>query len=226
MTSHDNPGRCTHIDRKRDGTEVECSDHGTWTLDRKAKTWRPCMPKDRSRRCWAHGPGSEVKPIGSIRRKVKPNARLQRSAGLLLGVSVEVTRALEEANEELSVLGFPGSSSKGTNYLATDADPVAGDAVRIGELTAWREDMRDAIDDIGNRVDALIRLVRVVRNVRWAHGVKLCAESQQGHIGSIVWGDPTCTELPVKGDLCQNCYQRERRWRADHELPSNEEPAA
>lgn len=226
MTTLDNPGRCTNIDRQRDGTEVECSDHGTWTLDKASKTWRPCRPSDKSRRCWAHGPGSEVKPYGPRARKVMPNAKVQRAAALLLGIAPEITKALIEANEELSLLGYPGSSSKGASYTATDLDPVGGDAVRITQLAAWREDMRDAIEDLGNRVDMLIRTVRVVRNVRYAHGVKLCAENQQGREGSIVWGNPTCTELPTKGGCCSACYQAERRWREGEGRATDVEPAA
>lgn len=225
MSRNPDRHRCTHKRRERDGTEVECSDAGGWTLDKAARTWRPSRPADKSRRCWAHGPGAEIHPIGPRPRRAKPNARLQRQAGLLLGIAPEVTRALADAQDELSLLGYP-SSSGGANYTASDCDPVGGDVARIMHLTAWREDMRDAIADMGNRVDALIRLVRVVRDIRWAHGVKLCAENQQGHVGSIEWGDPTCTELPVKGGLCPACYQRERRWRADHDMPSSEAPAA
>lgn len=218
--------RCTYKRRERSGNEVECSDVGMWAYDKTAKTWRPVKPTDKARRCWRHGPGSETTPIGPRRRRTKPNAKLQRVAGLLLGVSTEVTKALEDVHAELSTLGFPGSSSNGANFLATDMDPVAGDAVRIAELGSWREDMRDAITDLEQRTDALIRLVKRVRNINWAHGVKLCAEGQQGRQGSIEWGDPTCTELPVRSDLCRNCYDRERLWRVKHDVPGNEEPAA
>lgn len=225
----DKAHRCTW-QQQRAGTTVECSDAGTWTYDVKAKTWRPSVPSDRSRRCWAHGPGdaAKAKPVGKGgRRKVQPNARLQRIAGLVLGTSLEVTKALMEVHDELSMLGYPSSSSRGTNFLASDdSDPVGGDASRIAELTAWREDLRDAITDLGDRVDALIRLVKRVRNVDWAHGVKLCAENQQGREGSIEWGDPTCTELPAKSGLCGRCYQGERRWRREHNRPTDEVPAA
>lgn len=224
----DKAHRCTW-QQQRGGTTVECSDAGTWTYDAKAKTWRPSVPSDRSRRCWAHGPGdaAKAKPVGrGGRRKVQPNARLQRIAGLVLGTSLEVTKALMEVHDELSMLGYPSSSSRGANFLATDSDPVGGDASRIAELTAWREDLRDAITDLGDRVDALIRLVKRMRNVDWAHGVKLCAENQQGREGSIEWGDPTCTALPVARGLCAADYQRERRWRRDNGYDDLAEPAA
>lgn len=220
------PWRCTHKARLTDGTEVECSDQGGWTLDKQRKTWRASQPRDRSRRCWAHGPGTETHPHGPRGRTIKPNARVQRAAGLLLGLSPDVTRALVDATDELSMLGFPSSSNRGTNFLATDADPVGGDAARIHELTAWREDLRDAIVALEAKVDHLVGVVRQQRQVRWAHGVQLCADSQQGHAGSIEWGDPTCTELPTKGGLCASCYQRERRWRIDNGKPTTEAPAA
>lgn len=220
MTTTDAHWRCTHRARQRDGSEVECSDQGTYALDRAAKTWRPAEPSDRSRRCFAHGPGADTKPHGHRRRVTKPNARLQRVAGLLLGTSVDVTKALQAVDDELSQLGFPGSSSKGASYTTTDLDPVGGDAVRIHELTEWREALRDAIRSQERGADGLLRLVRRILNVNHAHGVKLCAENQQGREGSIEWGDPTCTELDTKAGLCSACYQAERKWRIAHDRPT------
>lgn len=227
MTRPDhNPKRCTHITRQRDGTIVECFAPGGWTLDKAAKTWRPSKPGDKARRCWAHGPGSEAKPHGrGGRRKTQPNARLQRVAGLIDGASREATLALTEIADELSMLGYPGASSQGVRE-PSDEGPVSRDALRIVELTAWREDIRDAIDDMEARANALVRLLARVRGVNYAHGVKLCSENQQGRDGSIEWGDPTCTELPTKNGLCPACYQAERRYRADHDLPTGIEPAA
>lgn len=220
--------RCTQAATVR-GATVECSDVGTWVLDKKLRTWRPALPTERARRCWAHGPGSEVKLAGrGGRRKSQPNARLQRMGGLILDIAPEVTKALEEINAELAVVGFPGSSSGGGASVTTDrnTEATSSAAVRIAELTAWREDLRGAIDDLPQRIDAIIHIVGMVRKVRHAHGVKLCAENQQSRIGSIIWGDPTCTELPTKNGLCSACYQAERRYRAENGLPSSSEPAA
>src|SRR5205809_952681 len=113
--------RCTHITRLRDGSLIECSSPGGWTLDKTERTWRPAQPTDKARRCWAHGPGEETKPYGrGGRRKTQPNAKLQRIAGLVLGSSLEVTKALMEINDELSMLGFPSSSNRGVNVLGAD----------------------------------------------------------------------------------------------------------
>lgn len=212
---HNNPHhRCTHSARQRDGSEVKCSDVGSWTLDKAAKTWRPARPADKSRRCWAHGPGAETKPVGKggRRRRRQPNARVNRAAGLLGQLAPLVTDAIDGCGDELALLGYPSSSDRGTNWLAGDSDPVGGDVARILELTDWRDSVRDVIDEIESGVDELVRLVNVVLKRKYAHGVKLCAENQQGRAGSIEWGDPTCTELPVKDGLCSPCYLRERRW--------------
>jgi hypothetical protein len=89
----DNPKRCTHTHRQRNGTTIECSDVGHWTLDKANKTWRPAAPGDKSRRCWTHGPGSETKPIGKGgRRRTQPNARIQLAAGILLDLAPEFTK--------------------------------------------------------------------------------------------------------------------------------------
>ena len=210
--------RCTFQHRARDGSKVECSDVGMWTLDKGAKTWRPVLPTDRSRRCWAHGPGAEAKPHGARYRRVMPNARLNRVAGILEQMAPETTKALEEIVGELGQLGFPSSGHGGSSYLDAP-DPVAGDAIRIAELTGWREDLRDLIGAIEDHTNALVLLVARIRRVKHAHGVRLCNENQQGREGSIEWGDPTCSELPTQNGLCYSCYQRERRWRMAHGKP-------
>jgi hypothetical protein len=226
MIRRDNPWRCTHTTKQRDGAIIECSVPGMWRLDKVNKTWVPAKPTDKSRRCWAHGPGSVAKPAGrGGRRKVQPNARVQRMSGLLDGASRETTLALAEILDELSMLGFPSASSRGVCEVG-DEGPVSRDALRIVELTGWREDIRDGIDDLERKVTDFVRLLAQVRGVDYAHGVKLCSENQQGRQGSIEWGDPTCTELPTKHGLCAPCYLRERGWRIRNELPTSEVSAA
>jgi hypothetical protein len=222
----DNPKRCTHTHRQRNGTTIECSDVGHWTLDKANKTWRPAAPGDKSRRCWTHGPGSETKPIGKGgRRRTQPNARIQLAAGILLDLAPEFTKAIQDIHDELSVLGFPSSTNRGTSYIDAP-DPAGNDAVRITDLTSSREDLRDWLTDLQNRINAGVLLIARIRKINYAHGAKLCCENQQGRQGSIEWGDPTCTELPVQNGLCPRCYQNERRWRQQHEMPAREEPAA
>jgi hypothetical protein len=155
----DNPKRCTHTHRQRNGTTIECSDVGHWTLDKANKTWRP------------------------------------------------------------------SSTNRGTSYIDAP-DPAGNDAVRITDLTSSREDLRDWLTDLQNRINAGVLLIARIRKINYAHGAKLCCENQQGRQGSIEWGDPTCTELPVQNGLCPRCYQNERRWRQQHEMPAREEPAA
>lgn len=223
----DSHKRCTNITRRRDGTEVECSDVGTWVLDKDAKTWRPAKPTDKARRCWAHGPGAEAKPHGKGgRRKTQPNARINRAAGVLEQLAPEATKALEEIADELSLLGFPSASNRGSSYVEDTPDPVGDDAARIAQVTGYREDLRDWIDDMCDRVNAGVLLIARIRNVRHAHGVKLCSENQQGRKGSIEWGDAACTELPTQDGLCARCYQAERRWRRDNDQPALGIPAA
>lgn len=225
MSKRTHDHQCQHRTRQH-GTETQCPDIGGWVYDAKAKTWKPAHPNDTKRRCWLHGPGSERAPAGRGRKADKPNARVQRYAALLLGMSPEVTKALREVDEELSLLGFPGCGGGGSSS-GDDDGPVARDAVRIHELTAWREDLRDWIEDVGTRLDVGLHIIRQIRNLPpAAMGVKLCAEGQQGRQGSIEWGDPTCTELPVRDGLCAACRERERVWRKVHELPGREEPAA
>jgi hypothetical protein len=235
--SHNNDrDRCTHETRVPGTSQtIRCGDAGRWTFDRKAKTWRPSTGEaDRSRKCWAHGPGTVTTPIGPRARKPKPNIRTQRAVVHLLAIGTEITRALMDVNDELSLLGFPSHSTGGAGGAS---DPVGNDAARIYELTSWREDMRDAIQAVTDAVDHATRTVARQRraapvliehegHMTGVAGIKLCADNQQGRAGSIEWGDATCTELPTQHGLCASCYQAERRWRKTNDLPGLEQPAA
>lgn len=220
--------RCRHERKGPDGRLVQCDAPGGWVRDDDHKTWRPAKPGERKRRCWLHGPATVTKPIGHGRRRNdKPNERMQRYAALVLGLAPEVTKALRDVDDELSLLGFPSSGGGSTPGTGDDDGPVARDAVRITELTAWREDLRDWIGDLEGRISFGMHIIRQIRRLPpAAMGAKLCAENQQGRQGSIEWGDATCTELPTKKGLCAGCYHRERRWRTDNDIPTDEHPAA
>lgn len=235
-THHDAPDipdahRCRHIIRTPKGTTIECNDLGGWVHDEERKTWRPARPGERKRRCWLHGPGSVTKPVGRNRKIDKPNERMQRYAALVLGMAPEVTKALREVHEELSMLGFPsaGGSSGGNSSGDTDG-PVARDAIRIADLTAWREDLRDWIGDLEDRIAVGMHIIRQIRKIPPAAlGAKLCKDVQQNRQGSTEWGDPECTTLPDGADNerpCKACRERERAWRQANGLPSVEIPPA
>lgn len=219
------PHDCRHVIRQH-GTETPCNQIAGWVYDSKAKTWRAAKPGEKKRHCWLHGPGSERPGPGRNRRLDQPNASVQRYAALLLGIAPEVTKALREVDEDLALLGFP-STSRGGGMSGDDDGPVARDAVRIYELTEWREQLRDWVRVLGEDIDVGLDIIRQIRKLPpAAMGAKLCAENQQGRQGSIEWGDPTCTELPTKSGLCVACYHRERRWLTERELPTREHPAA
>lgn len=218
--------RCRHETRTRDGRPIRCPDIGGWVHDTDRKTWRPARPGDKKRRCWLHGPGSTTKTIGRNRRDDKPNERMQRYAALVLGLAPEVTKALRDVNDELSLLGFPSAGGGSSSSTGDDDGPVARDAIRIHELTAWREDLRDWIGDLEGRISVGIHILGQVRKAAAAAQAKLCADGQQDRQGSTEWGDAGCTELPTKAGLCVGCYHRERRWRKDNGLSTNEIPAA
>ena len=127
----DNPHRCTHIERRRDGTEVECNETGGWTLDKAAKTWRPSKPSDKSRRCWAHGPGSDTKPHGPRTKRVQPNAKVQRAAALLLGVAwvlAATARRPPPAGSRIApgALAFVGTWTSRTSTGTSSRPPRTG----------------------------------------------------------------------------------------------------
>ena len=168
--------------------------------------------------------GDSVTRRGGTR--IQPNDRTQRTAAKLLGIGPEITAVIVVIRDELSTLGFAGSSGDGGMSGSGISSPVERDAVRVHQLTAGREDLRDAITDISERVDALVRLVKHLSGqpLPGADGEVLCCDRQMGREGSTFgWGDPTCTDLGVAGGLCYRCYQAERRWRAAHGLPDRAE---
>ena len=89
----------------------------------------------------------------------QPNDRTQRSAAKLLGIGPEITAVIAQIRTELSTLGFSGSSGGGGRSGGGISSPVERDAIRVHELTAGREDLRDTITDVSERIDALVRLV-------------------------------------------------------------------
>lgn len=230
MTRDERDDSCTY-EHRVGANAVRCADSGHWTLDKKARTWRAARPADKARRCWAHGPGTVQPAPGRNRRgNLRPNARTQRAALHLLAVGQEITNALIATDDELSMLGFPSTSS-GTGGSAVD--PVGGDATRIAELTAWREELRDAIAGASDAVSHLTRIVARQRKlppalVTWrdqtgihtagTQGLPLCCDALHDRDGSIDWGDPTCTEIPARRGLCARCAERERVWRRDNGL--------
>ena len=157
--------------------------------------------------------------------RIQPNDRTQRAAAKLLGIGPEITAVVVVIREELSTLGFAGSSGDGGMSGAGVSSPVERDAVRVHQLTAGREDLRDAITDISERIDALVRLVKHLSGqpMPGTDGEVLCCDRQMRREGVFEWGDPTCTDLGVAGGLCFRCYQAERRYRAALGLPDRAE---
>jgi hypothetical protein len=163
-------------------------------------------------------------------RRNQPNDRTQRTAARLLAIAPRITELVEHHRDELSTLGFPGSSGdpkvRGGKAVLT---PTERDAIRASQLTASREDLRDLINTIEAHSHALVRFVHYHLGIPQpnADGEALCCDKQRGRDGVLDWGDPLCNDLPLeRHGLCPRCLKRESRWRANHGLPFRGEPAA
>ena len=162
------------------------------------------------------------------RGRLYPNRRIQIAGKLLHEhAAMAVTEALEAIDERLGAIGYPKG---GDSSIRSDANgsPSEAAALKATQQLAYREDLRDAIDDVETRVHALINLaVHVLNRPRpGTDGHKLCAEGQMGREGADEWGDAKCTELPVRGGLCEREAKAESRWRRANGLTGREEPAA
>lgn len=195
-------------------TEADCLLPGGWVYERDHKHWRPANPDDQKhRRCWAHGPGKVRPEIARRSKRTQPNARIQVAAAILLAEARETTTALEWIHEELSVLGFPATSDASGVSSGGLSDRTEADATRAHQLTAWREECRDAIGEVERVVLDLRKWRQRVTGKPTAADEPLCSDRQKGRGGVLEWGDATCTELGTEDGLCAACYQAERRWR-------------
>lgn len=178
---------------------------------------------------------------GQRHQKAAPNVRMQRLSVLYRELSSRMTEALERIAEQESVIGFPtsgGGDRKPARMLTPtdlehleanpDYDPTGDGAMHAYHLRALREDLRDYIAEAEKTVTHLSRLLAKAINtpLPGLDGVKLCNEGQMGRDGAMDWGDPLCSEIPVKRELCSAHYQAERKWRMANDMPGREEPAA
>lgn len=203
--------------------EPDCLLPGAWVFERDRKAWRPANPDDdKHRKCWAHGPGKERPEVVRRPKRSQPNARIQVSAAILLAEAREATTALEWIYDELSVLGFPSTSGTGGSSITADGEPMSrseAEAIRVYQLTQWREEYRDRIGEVERVVLNLRKLRQRITGRPTAEDEPLCRDKQKGREGYDVprsdggWADATCTELPTADGLCSKCYQAERRWR-------------
>ena len=163
------------------------------------------------------------------RTRNEPNERTQRTAARLLAIAPLITQLVQHHREELSSLGFPGSSGEPRDRGGGAAlTPTERDAIRCAQLTAQREDLRDLINTIESHSHALVRVVHFQLGIPLpgADGEALCCDKQRGRDGALEWGDPLCKDLPVRHGLCERCLKRETRWRREHNLPFRGEEAA
>lgn len=160
-------------------------------------------------------------------RATTANVRADHAAWKLgQQLAPRITDALHHIGQQLSHLdgysagGSYDDSPRSTNELT----PVERIANARFTLTMQREQIRDDLDAVCQLIDALGHtLDQALRT----HAPTIpadeqprrsCSEAQMGRDGVIEWGNALCTRWPDKVGLCNACYQRERRWRAEHSL--------
>ena len=139
--------------------------------------------------------------------------------GLAEGLSTKLPAARVRIRQEMQIL---------------DSMPVGSDAPKVqatAELTKVERAAERRIE-LQRTLNALdIRLNDVVDILNWLHaecGRNIAVREEMprcsaaGREGAIEWSRPECWEVPAKASLCAACYQRERRWRIDHGLPTRE----
>lgn len=162
--------------------------------------------------------------------RTRPNPRVQGTGYWLADVlALRVTEALDHLHREHVICdGFP---AKGETAGRGNSDSTTTEAAAIARqyITRQAEDLKDAIDGLVISANHLAAMITEATKTRAPDIVKIarCRDNQIGREGAIVWGNPTCLEIPVKAGYCSACYQRERRWRATQGLEARDvEPAA
>lgn len=120
-----------------------------------------------------------------------------------------------------------------------DGHPARGE--RVGprgnaELTAveaaasQRQHVEAQLKNLADELDAVVLTLRNLHRECDRHigtrpeEVGRC--SSTGREGALEWHDADCWDAPIRGPLCARHYQKERRWRIAHGLPTRDIEAA
>jgi hypothetical protein len=111
----------------------------------------------------------------------------------------------------------------GQRSILVDGERIPVTSVEAIAIT--RLELANTATDYDDRLDATVMVLRALLAdtrraiaTRIAIAVPRCTAT--GREGAIEWGRPDCWDAPVRGPLCFNCYQRERRWREGVGLPA------
>ena len=110
---------------------------------------------------------------------------------------------------------------------------VDGERVPVTSVEAVaiaRLHLVNTVTDYDDRLDTTVTVLRaLLTDTRRAIATRITLTvprcSAIGREGAIEWGRPDCWDAPVRGPLCFNCYQRERRWREQAGLPQRGDAA-
>jgi hypothetical protein len=144
------------------------------------------------------------------------NARVLAVAELSYHITAQkVTDAIRQLQAERikAIADGPdiGESAGRSSNETSTTERNATEGYRIGCLI---EDLRDAICglEIAHRYLLTVAEEGVRTRAFGAPGPepvaeKTCRDNQHGKAGAILWGDPLCMKLPVKGGMCAAHYQ-------------------
>lgn len=164
-------------------------------------------------------------PTTYQRSAPSPNRRASDAAWKLGDLlAPRITTVLAHLRRELAIVdGWGGATMsdgmpRGSSDL-TGVERAADARLTIGQHLAQIEDDLNAvcslIDSLGHTLERASRLRAPEKPL---DAPVACRDAQPGRDGALEWGDPLCTSLAVKAGLCSACYQRERRWRLEHDL--------
>jgi hypothetical protein len=134
---------------------------------------------------------------------------------------------ITDALHTLALLAADGYPTAGGGPTAGIADPTLGAVLSrqggpdaAGRHREGAADLHGQITGLSVEVHGiLVQLIKVIQRVPTP--IDTAATARQARCTGAPtepWGDPTCTNLAVRGDLCWACIKREQRARMVDEL--------
>jgi hypothetical protein len=152
------------------------------------------------------------------------------AAGQIDHMTIHLTRQLNYYDGmRTSTAGI--ATIVGTPRTIKDDDLDQAPPTSVEAAVINRQRILDELEDVTVQIRGMTTMARDLMKMI-QRGVATTATkaaprcTSSGRDGNVEWGDPNCWDMPARGPLCPRCYQRERRWRQAHGLPTRDDTAA
>ncbi len=153
---------------------------------------------------------------------IRADPNITMCADLLYANATTISAARAHLRHERHLIdGYPGGNDEPVVTATSETTPVE-------RAVLARQHIDNRLADLGALVRGLVTLtLELCRTADTALGVRVETPrcSATGREGAMLaradggWSDPTCTNVPSRGPLCDSCARRETRFRQARNLP-------